>query len=33
MVSQADVALEATDKSVGEMLANISKPAQGSRQP
>jgi CBS domain-containing protein len=32
MVSQADVALEAKDKSVGEMLADISKPSQESRQ-
>jgi CBS domain-containing protein len=32
MVSQADIALEAKDKSVGEMLADISKPSQGSRQ-
>jgi CBS domain-containing protein len=32
MVSQADIALEAKDKSVGEMLADISKPSQGPRQ-
>ena len=32
VVSQADVALEAKDKSVGEMLAGISKPPQGPRQ-
>jgi CBS domain-containing protein len=32
MVSQADVALEAKDKSVGEMLADISKPSEESRQ-
>jgi CBS-domain-containing membrane protein len=32
MVSQADIALEAKDKSVGEMLADISKPSQGSGQ-
>ena len=32
VVSQADVALEAKDKSVGEMLAEISKPPQGPRQ-
>jgi CBS domain-containing protein len=32
MVSQADVALEAKDKSVGEMVAEISKPSQESRQ-
>jgi CBS domain-containing protein len=33
VVSQADVALEAKDKSVGEMLAEISKPIQGPGQP
>jgi CBS-domain-containing membrane protein len=33
VVSQADVALEAKDKSVGEMLAEISKPPQGPRTP
>ena len=32
IVSQADLALEAKDKSVGEMLAEISKPPQGPRQ-
>jgi CBS domain-containing protein len=32
VVSQADVAIEAKDKSVGEMLAEISKPSQGPRQ-
>jgi CBS domain-containing protein len=32
MVSQADIALEAKDESVGEMLADISKPSQESRQ-
>lgn len=32
VVSQADVALKAKDKSVGEMLAGISKPPQGPRQ-
>jgi CBS domain-containing protein len=32
LVSQADIALEAKDKSVGEMLADISKPSQESRQ-
>jgi CBS domain-containing protein len=32
MVSQADVALESHDKSVGEMVAEISKPPQGPRQ-
>ncbi len=31
VVSQADVAIEAKDKSVGEMLAEISKPPQGPR--
>jgi CBS domain-containing protein len=31
VVSQADIALEAKDKSVGEMVAEISKP-QGTRQ-
>jgi len=30
VVSQADIALEARDKSVGEMVAEISKPAQGA---
>jgi len=29
VVSQADIALEAKDKSVGEMVAEISKPPQG----
>jgi signal-transduction protein with cAMP-binding, CBS, and nucleotidyltransferase domain len=29
VVSQADIALEAKDKSVGEMLAGISKPPKG----
>jgi hypothetical protein len=29
VVSQADIALQAKDKSVGEMLAEISKPPQG----
>jgi CBS domain-containing protein len=33
VVSQADIAREAKDKSVGEMVAEISKPLQGSRQP
>jgi CBS domain-containing protein len=32
MVSQADVALESHDKSVGEMVAEISKPPEGPRQ-
>ena len=32
VVSQADIALEANDKSVGEMVAEISKPPQGPRQ-
>jgi CBS domain-containing protein len=32
MVSQADIAREAQDESVGEMVAEISKPLQGSRQ-
>jgi CBS domain-containing protein len=32
VVSQADIALEAKDKSVGEMIAEISKPPQGPRQ-
>ncbi len=32
VVSQADIALEAEDKSVGEMVADISKPPQGPRQ-
>jgi CBS domain-containing protein len=32
IVSQADVALEVKDKSVGEMLAEISKPPEGPRQ-
>ena len=31
VVSQADVALEAKDKSVGEMVAEISKPSQEPR--
>jgi CBS domain-containing protein len=31
VVSQADVALEAKDKSVGEMVAEISKPSQGPK--
>ena len=30
VVSQADIALEARDQSVGEMVAEISKPAQGA---
>jgi CBS domain-containing protein len=33
VVSQADVALEAQDKSVGEMVAEISKRPQEPRQP
>jgi len=32
VVSQADIALEAQDKSVGEMVADISKPSETSRQ-
>ena len=32
VVSQADIALKAKDKSVGEMVAEISKPPQGPRQ-
>jgi CBS domain-containing protein len=32
VVSQADIALDAQDKSVGQMVAGISKPPQGSRQ-
>jgi CBS domain-containing protein len=32
VVSQADIALDAKDKSVGEMVADISKPSQGPRQ-
>ena len=32
VVSQADIALEARDKSVGEMVADISKPPRGPRQ-
>jgi predicted transcriptional regulator len=32
VVSQADVALGERDKSVGEMVAEISKPPQGPRQ-
>jgi CBS domain-containing protein len=32
VVSQADIALEAKDKSVGEMVAEISTPPQGPRQ-
>jgi CBS domain-containing protein len=32
VVSQADVAIEAKDNSVGEMLAEISKPPEGPRQ-
>jgi predicted transcriptional regulator len=32
VVSQADIALEVKDKSVGEMVAEISKPPQGPRQ-
>lgn len=32
VVSQTDIALEAKDKSVGEMVAEISKPPQGPRQ-
>ena len=31
MVSQADIALKAKDKSVGEMVAEISEPPQGPR--
>jgi hypothetical protein len=31
VVAQADVALEAKDKSVGEMVAEISKPSQEPR--
>ena len=33
VVSQADIALKAKDKSVGEMVAEISEPPQGPRQP
>ena len=33
VVSQADIAIEANDESVGEMVAEISKPAEGLRQP
>jgi len=33
VVSQADIALDAQDTSVGEMVAEISKPPQGTRQP
>jgi CBS-domain-containing membrane protein len=33
VVSQADIALEARDESVGEMVAEISKPPRGPRQP
>ena len=32
VVSQADIALEAKDKSAGEMVAEISKPSRGPRQ-
>jgi CBS domain-containing protein len=32
VVSQADIALEGKDKSVGEMVADISEPSQGRRQ-
>ncbi|HEV2370768.1 MAG TPA: CBS domain-containing protein [Streptosporangiaceae bacterium] len=32
VVSQADIALKAKDKSVGEMVAEISEPPQGPRQ-
>jgi len=32
VASQADIALEAKDKSVGEMVAEISKPPQEARQ-
>jgi CBS-domain-containing membrane protein len=32
IVSQADVAIGVKDKSVGEMLAEISKPPEGPRQ-
>jgi CBS domain-containing protein len=32
VVSQADIALDAQDKSVGQMVAGISKPAQRPRQ-
>ena len=31
VVSQADIALDVNDKSVGEMVAGISKPSQGPR--
>ena len=31
VVSQADIALDVNDKSVGEMVAGISKPPQGTR--
>ena len=31
VVSQADIALDLNDKSVGEMVAGISKPPQGTR--
>jgi CBS domain-containing protein len=33
MVSQADIARKARDESVGEMVAEISKPSQGAGQP
>ena len=33
VVSQADIAIEAKDESVGEMVAEISKPPRGPRQP
>ena len=33
MVSQGGIAFKAKDKSVGEMVAEISKPPQGPRQP
>ena len=32
VVSQTDIALEAKDKSVGEMVAEVSKPPPGPRQ-
>ena len=32
VVSQADIALDAQDTSVGQMVAGISKPTQGTRQ-
>ena len=33
VLSQADIALQAKDKFVGEMVAEISKPPPGPRQP